>query len=138
VAAWGSAGQGAVRFQSPVAVAVDAGGSIYVADAGSDNVQKLSASGRPLATWGPRLGATLRFDRPQAIAVDRRGHVYVSDVGGGRIVELSTTGALLAVAGSSGSLPGHFRSPAGIALDGTDLYVADAGNNTVEKLVLRR
>jgi hypothetical protein len=60
-------------------------------------VQKLSASGQPLAVWGIANGAgTPRpapepgmFVSPGGVAVDRQGAVYVVDKGNQRIQKLA-------------------------------------------------
>jgi len=40
--AWGSAGSGDGQFNSPGGVAVEGGGSVYVADAGNYRIQKFA------------------------------------------------------------------------------------------------
>ncbi len=45
------------------------------------------------------------------------------------------TGAVTATWGATGSGNGQFNNPAGIAHDGTYLYIADAGNDRIQKLL---
>ena len=42
---WGSPGTGDGQFNSPISVAVDAGGYVYVADSGNHRIQKFTGSG---------------------------------------------------------------------------------------------
>ena len=65
---------------SPVNMALDTQGRLYVSDLGSFRVQQYDADGRYLRTFG--LGAGDRpgeFTRPKGVAVDRDGRVYVVD-----------------------------------------------------------
>jgi sugar lactone lactonase YvrE len=124
-------GRGAeARFASPGGVAVDAAGTVHVADTGNSQIRTIDAAGFVLTT--PIAGAPLY--QPVGIAVGPAGEVYVTDERG-RIVRLETNGSASTVAGST---PGfedgagrtaRFRSPTGVAVtDGDRLVVADAGN----------
>jgi DNA-binding beta-propeller fold protein YncE len=109
-------------------VAVDRQGNVYVADAGNHCIQKLSPTGEPLACLKGEA---------RSVAVDSRGRIYICD--GNRIQELSATGALLATWDAKGTAPGQFKGPAGIAVDTHDnVYVADSGNNRIQKLAVSR
>jgi NHL repeat len=57
----------------PVGVAVDASGTVYVADQGNNRVLKLPA-GAPAATELPLTG----LNKPVGVAVDSRGNVYLT------------------------------------------------------------
>jgi DNA-binding beta-propeller fold protein YncE len=69
LASWGTDTPGPLHLDGPQAVAVDADGTIYVADAG---VIKLSFTGRILARWN---SGTL--SSPHGLAVDMSRNVYV-------------------------------------------------------------
>lgn len=69
LASWGSDAPGPLRLDGPRAVAVDAGGNVYLADNG---VIKLSYTGRFLARW---TGGVLSY--PRGLTVDRQGNVYI-------------------------------------------------------------
>jgi sugar lactone lactonase YvrE len=69
-------------FNRPTGVAVDANGSVYVADTSSSTIRKIT----PPATNGQTDwvvstigGADARFDGPVGITVDSLGRVFVSD-----------------------------------------------------------
>jgi DNA-binding beta-propeller fold protein YncE len=58
----------------------------------------------------------------------------VADAATSRITEFSLTGSLIAQWGSEGAGNGQFRGPRGLTMDAAgNLYVADAGNNRIQK-----
>ena len=121
------------RFSDPFAVAIDAKGVLYVADAGDTNrIRKITPDGRTTT-----LAAT--FDTPSGIAVDRAGNVYVADTGANRIFKISPGGAVITLAGDghAGFRDGaagqaEFDGPIGVAVDAQDnVYVADTYNDRI-------
>ncbi len=119
------------RFDTPCGVAVDAAGTVYVADSGNGAVRMISAGGI-VSSVGPLPGDGLF--RPVGIALSPSGVVYVTD-DRGRIVEITPGSHVRVVAGSRpGFADGagdaaRFRSLAGLALAGAGrVIVADARN----------
>lgn len=110
------AGQSA-RFSDPFAVAIDAKGALYVADAGETNrIRKIEPDGRTTTLPGA-------FDTPSGLAVDAQGNVYVADTGANLIRKISRDGA----AGQA-----QFNGPIGIAVDKSgNVYVADTYNDGI-------
>lgn len=118
----------------PFGIAVDAQGTIYVADAGDNTIKKLSPTGQLLATWGKTGSAPGELSWPQGVAVDAQGNVYVVDANNSRIQKFSSTGTLLAVFGNTGSSVERLNLPVGIDLDAQgDLYIADLRNHRLVK-----
>lgn len=121
-------------FDTPTGVAVDAGGTVYVADLGNGAVRAITAAGE-VRTIAP--GSADPFIRPMAIAVGPDGHVYIAD-DRGRVLELEPSGGLRIVAGAGagfadgGGSDARFRSPSGIAvLAPGRLVVTDRRNRAV-------
>jgi len=139
----------AASFASPIGVAVDASGNVYVGDAGTSLIRKitsagvvttLAGSGSPGSANG--TGTAASFNVPYGVAVDGNGNVYVSDFSSNLIRKITAAGVVttLAGSGSQGSANGtgtaaSFSQPSGVAVDGNgNVYVADFLNNLIRKI----
>jgi sugar lactone lactonase YvrE len=139
------------NFASPVAVAVDGAGYVYVADADNNTIRKITPAGLVSTLAGTAgikgsvdgTGVAARFDQPVGIVVDAAGVLYVSDQNNCTIRKITPTGVVTTFAGSAGQ-PGvadgsgsaaQFGYPAGLAMDATgNIYGADSGSCTVRKV----
>lgn len=102
------------HFEHPRGIAVDASGSVYVADRTTNRIRKFTPRGR-ITTYagtgeaayggdgGPADEALLR--RPEGLAADASGNVYVADSGNHRVRRIDTSGVITTIAGT-----GHARS----------------------------
>jgi hypothetical protein len=147
------------RFYWPASLALDPGGSLYVADYLNHTIRKVTPTGSnwlvsTLAgmpgAWGKADGtnSNARFYQPRGIAVDGATNVYVADSGNHAIRKLTFLGSnwvVSTVAGlpsAMGSANGagsaaRFFSPAGLAMTaGGAFYLADSGNNQIRLAVL--
>lgn len=141
----------AARFNRPGALAVDAAGTVYVADTQNFTVRKISPEGvvSTLAGMagvpGPSNGqyGTLRFNDIDYLTVDPRGNVYVAgnkfcvatDSGSWcspTIRKITPDGVISVIAGGGdgshsgttlGALPGSLSAIYGIAWAGNDALV---------------
>ena len=89
-------------------------------------------------------GAKARFVSPIGITTDGV-NLYVADDGNNTIRKVViATGVVTTLAGTAGitgstdatGAAASFKAPQGITTDGTNLYVADSGNNTIRKVVI--
>jgi sugar lactone lactonase YvrE len=99
---------------SPIGLAFDAAGSLYVGDigAGTPRVEMFDRSGALLRTFGS--ADNLSF--PNGLAVDAAGRLYVADSNNGRVLLYAPDGRLLAQIGR-GSGEGSLGLPRSVALD---------------------
>jgi len=144
----------AARFHRPEGVAVDRSNNVYVADQINNTIRKITpaAAVTTLAGLAGATGSTdgtnsaARFNVPSSVAVDFSGNIYVTDYGNNTIRKIKPVGnnwvvtTIAGIPGATGSYDGTntgalFNSPYGVAVDSsTNLYVADAGNDTIRKL----
>jgi len=89
-------------------------------------------------TDGTGSGATFYF--PAGLVI-LNGNLYICDSFNSTIRQLNlSTAAVTTIAGGAGqagnfqSAPAYFYNPEGITTDGTNLYVADSGNNMIRML----
>lgn len=139
----------AATFSLPYGITTD-GTNLYVADSQNRKIRKiviasgmvstLAGSGTSGSADGTGTSAT--FSYPRGITTDGT-NLYVADSGGNTIRKIEiATGIVTTIAGSagvSGSADGvgtaaRLSGPYGITTDGTNLYVADSGNNTIRKI----
>jgi sugar lactone lactonase YvrE len=143
VTQWGSSGSDAGYFNTPVGVAVDVTGNVYVADEANNRIQKFSGSGiymtqfggvpTPTGTGSGNLNGQL--NTPVGVAVDVTGNVYVADWGNNRIQEFSSSGIYMAqFGGPGGSGSGNLNHPSAAAISNSgNAYVADTGNFIIQE-----
>ena len=121
------------RFSDPFALAVDAKGVVYVADAGDTNrIRRIAPDGRTSTLPGA-------LDTPSGIAIDRAGDLYIADTGSNRVLKIRRDGSVetLAGDGTAGFRDGpagqaQFNGPMGVAVDAAgDVYVADTYNDRI-------
>lgn len=139
------------RFNSPVGIAADSLGHLYVADTGNHVVRLITpdgvvhplAGGAGLKGMANGTGTAARFNEPLGLTVDRSGNVFVADSKNHNIRKITPAGVVTTFAGGAavaGSSDGtgtaaRFNSPAGIDRDRTGhFYVTDRLNATVRRV----
>ncbi len=138
-------------FYYPRDLALDTNNNIYIADSANSAVRIIAAgvtgtfaglAGQSGTNDGTNTAA--RFMHPCAITVDVAGNVYVVDGGSCAIRRITPAGVTSTVAGLPGvtgntdgaGSAARFNYPCGVVVDGTgtNIYLADSGNNTIRKM----
>jgi DNA-binding beta-propeller fold protein YncE len=144
---FGSQGTGPGQFDVPKAITLDRVGNIYVADWGNHRIQKFAPDGTALGQFGIEGNGPGQIHLPSGIAVDRDGSMYISDSDNWRMIKFAADGTPVdqyPPCGApdecgvlDGANPGQFFDHNGVVVDGQgNLYVADSGNNRVERRVV--
>jgi len=142
----------AASFNLPGDVTTD-GTNLYVADSGNRTIRKVVVATGAVTTLAgtagmqgstDATGAKARFVLPIGITTDGV-NLYIADDGNNTIRKVViATGAVTTLAGTAGitgstDATGHaasFSSPQAVTTDGTNLYIADSGNDTIRELVI--
>ena len=75
---FGSTGEEPGMFDGSIDVAVDASGTVYVADLNNGRVQAFDATGQVLAVWDAGKLPSGGRNHPYALTPDNQGHLYVA------------------------------------------------------------
>ena len=87
-------------FNTPIGIAVDGLGNVYVGDSGNNTIRKITPAGVVTTLAGSAstvgrsngIGSAATFDDPRGLAIDANGNLYVGDLVNNLIREVSTTG----------------------------------------------
>lgn len=141
----------------PTGIAVDAAGSLYIADTNNHRVREvangtittIAGDGEEFFAGDGGVATAAALDSPTGVAVSSDGTVYVADRLNQRIRAFKVGGSIATVAGSggagfSGSFAGDGGSataamlarPTGVSVDANgNIYVADTDNHRVRQFV---
>jgi len=143
----------AAQLNTPLSLATDGDGNLYIADEENYRIRMVSAAGA-IATvagngsynfqgdGGPAVAAQL--SGTLGVAVDAAGSLYIADGGNNRVRKVLADGAIATVAGTGApgasgdggpAAAAQLSKPAGLAFDGAgNLYIADESNYVVRKV----
>lgn len=129
------------QLNTPVGLAVDAAGNLYIADFGNNRIREVAGGAVSTVAGsvqgfggdgGPATAAQL--NAPQGVALDKAGNLYITDTLNNRVRVVSngiiSTLAGTGIAGLSGdggaALTAQLVSPAGIVVDGAgNIFISD-------------
>jgi sugar lactone lactonase YvrE len=136
-------------FNSPVGIAIDAFGNLFVADSKNAVVRKITSTATVSTFAGAAgsIGSTdspAKFNAPFGVAVDfSTTTVYVGDSSNNTIRKITSSGIVSTLAGlapTTGSADGtgsvaRFNLPEGEATDTAgNVYIADTASSTIRKM----
>ena len=140
----------AASFASPMRMACDPDGDVYLADTSNSTIRKVSRAGVVTTFAGSAgqqgsadgSGSAARFSFPSGVACDSNGNVYVADTFNHTIRKISPAGVVTTLAGSvgqAGNVDGtgggaRFDYPIAAACDAAgNVYVSD-NDDTIRKV----
>ncbi len=145
-------------LNSPNTVALDSSGNYYIAACNSNRVFKVNTSGILTVVAGVGIAGyggdgvaggagDALLNCPNGVAVDGAGNVYVSEYYNYTVRKITPSGTITTIAGVQGACGYNgdgspatsfdLCHPYGLAVDTSGgLYIADAGNCRIRKLVL--
>jgi len=110
-------------FKSPLGVAVDAAGNVYVADNGNNAIKVIAAATGTTTTIGTGINS------PIGVAVDAAGNVYVANNGENTVRKIPAGNGPTVIIASG------FTNIQGVAVDGQgNVYASDFAVNNVTEI----
>ena len=144
------------RINTPLGLAFDASGNLYIADASNVAIRKIDTAGVITTVAGTPGSAGFsgdggpatmaQIDNPHDLVFDSQGNLYIADANNHRVRRVDADGTITTVAGTGtagfrgdGGVPtaAQLNSPRGLAVDSLDnLYIVDGSNFRVRKVTL--
>lgn len=137
---------------SPAGVAVDASGSLYIADS-LHRVRRISPAGvietkagKGFASFSGDGGpaASAQIFNPQGVAVNVNGELFIADQANERIRKVTADGRIHTIAGAGirffggdggAAVWAYLAAPSAVAADiAGNLFIVDTGNNRIRKV----
>lgn len=151
----------AAQLRSPFGLAVDRSQNVYIADAGDNEIRKVTPAGKisriagsgtacakppSCGDGGAATAAELKF--PAGVAVNPAGDVYIADDGDNEVRKVASTGSISRIAGTGEAcasppacgdggpaVGATLGAPDGVAVDQQGaVYVADDLDNEVRRI----
>ena len=141
---------------NPVAIALDAGNNLYIADYSNHAVRRVDATTGIISTFAGVGGTpgynqdsgpatTTRLNHPSALAFDAAGNLYIADTGNNLVRKVDMSGKLTTIAGrygySGSPVEGGqatmqvLTQPMGVAVDTAgNVYIADTSVGFVRRV----
>jgi trimeric autotransporter adhesin len=140
-------------LNTPIGVAVDGAGNLYIADAFNNRIRKVNTAGvittvagngdcRFSGDDGAAVSASLCA--PFGVAVDAPGNVYIADTSNHRIRKVDTSGIITTIAGhvkesfsgdGGSATKAGLNFPTGVTVDTAhNLFITDQSNHRIRKV----
>jgi len=136
---WGYTGDGGAATKaalaSPISLAIDAAGDIFIGDVGNSNIREITPDGN-IHTFVSNVNAN-------SLSIDPAGNLYLVDGVTPIVQEVTAGGTVLTIAGNGTSsyccdgvqsTRAELDAPGGVAFYNGTVYVADTNNEAIRLL----
>ena len=144
IAGGNGSGSNANKLNSPLGMAIDSSGNIYVADTGNHRIQKFpsntsqSTNATTVAGTGTLGSGLNQMNSPNSVEIDSSNRIFVMD-GNSRIVRYpsnsssGTSGTIVAGGNGNGTSANQLGTPKDFKIDSNGgLYISDEQNRRVQ------
>jgi tripartite motif-containing protein 71 len=141
VASEGKRGTAVGDYSWPETVAVAPDGTVWVGDTRNNRLEHFAANlATPPLTVVTGTGSVGIFNYIEGVTVAANGTVWIADTDNNRIVSYNPTNGNETAYGTRGKgtigQPVQFINPQDLVVSGSDIYVADTGNNRIDEVSL--
>lgn len=149
------------KLQGPTALALDASGSLYIADTTNNRIRKVTPAGEISTVAGNGVAGgsangypatSAQLNASQGLALDASGSLFIADTGNnsirmvpsvagtyfgidmaaGAMYTIAGDGSLGSIGDGEAAVSARLNQPRGVALDdGGHLFIADTGNHRI-------
>ncbi len=138
---------------SPVGVALDAAGNLFIVDNGNKRIRRMDSGGVISTVAGNGLGGysgdggfatNATLSDPESVVTDITGRLFIGDSGNNRIRKVGIDGIITTVAGNGSfgytgdggpATNAKLRVVSGVAMDGSgNLFIVDRSSSVVRKV----
>ena len=143
----------AAQLNSPMGIAVDAAGNLFVADRDASVVRRIAANGTITTVAGNGTAGftgdggaatSAQINGPFGVAVDSTGNLFIADTGNEVVRRVTPDGTMWTVAGTGtrgfmgdggAARSAWLNGPEGVAVDSAGtLYIADTFNGRIRRM----
>ena len=140
-------------LNTPIGVAVDMTGNLYIADAFNNRIRKVNAAGVITTVAGNgdarfsgdhAAATSASLSAPFGVAVDKSGNLYIADTSNQRIRKVDSSGTITTIAGSGtegfsgdggAATQASLNFPSGVTVDRAgNLFITDQSNHRIRKV----